>query len=402
MLLTNKNFLFLWISQILSQLTVNVMNFLLLARIFELTSSSIATSLLWIAFSLPAVFFGSIGATTVDLLNRKKILMFTNLLQSLVLVFYFFTHETSIFMLYFVVIAYSFLNQFYVPAEMSTLPSIVKNGNLSKANSLFFFTQQLTLILGFVFAGIMQNIFGFKVSIFICGTLLFIAFVSVCFLPNTKEKISLNKSFEELLRTFFNKVVEGYVFIKHKKSILYPLSLLFLIQVSLAIVVTILPQIATEILNVAVSLSGVMIVVPVGIGAFIGSLVVNKLLKQKVRKKNIIEIGLFLLSFGTLLVVFANKLIAPISVLFIGLGFVMINIPTLTFLQQETPTWLRGRVFGNLFFFVTLASIIPVLFSGIISEIFGVKSLLTILSIFVILTLVYSIKKGNKLIQDNF
>lgn len=402
MLLTNKNFLFLWISQLLSQLTVNVMNFLLLARIFEITSSSIATSLLWIAFSLPAVFFGPIGATTVDLLNRKKILVFTNLLQSLVLVFYFFNHETSIFMLYFVVIAYSFLNQFYVPAEMSTLPSIVKNGNLAKANSLFFLTQQLTLILGFGFAGIMQNIFGFKVSILICGALLFLAFVSVSFLPNTREKISLNKNFEDLLRTFFDKIIEGYVFIKDKKSILYPLALLFLVQVSLAIVVSILPQIATEILNVAVSLSGVMIVVPVGIGAFIGSIFVNKLLKQKIRKKNVIELGLFLLSFGTLLVVFTNKLVAPISVLFIGIGFVMINIPTLTFLQQETPTWLRGRVFGNLFFFVTLASIIPVLFSGIISEIFGVKSLLTILSIFAILTLVYSIKKGNKLIQDNF
>lgn len=402
MLLTNKNFLFLWISQLLSQMTVNVMNFLLLARIFELTSSSIATSLLWIAYSLPAVFFGPIGATTVDLLNRKKILMSTNLLQAIVLLFYFFTHESSLFILYFVVTTYSLLNQFYVPAEMSTLPSIVKNSNLAKANSLFFLTQQLTLILGFGLAGIVQNIFGFKISVLICSILLFVAFISVSFLPSTKEKINLNKKFEDLLKTFFNKVIEGYLFIKNKKSILYPLSLLFLIQVSLAIVVTILPQIATEILNVAVSLSGIMIVVPVGIGAFIGSLVVNKLLKQKVRKKNIIEIGLFLLSFGTLLVVFAHKLIAPISVLFIGLGFVMINIPTLTFLQQETPTWLRGRVFDNLFFFVTLASIIPVLFSGIISEIFGVKSLLTILSVFAILTLVYSIKKGNKLIQDNF
>lgn len=383
-------------------MTVNVMNFLLLARIFEITSSSIATSLLWVVYALPTIFVGPIGAVAVDLLNRKKILVLTNLLQSLVLVVYFFTHESSIFMLYLVVSAYSFLNQFYVPAEMSTLPSIVKNGNLAKANSLFFLTQQLTLILGFGLAGIIQNIFGFKLSILICGVLLFIAFVSVSFLPNTREKISLNKSFEEILKTFFSKIIEGYLFIKNKKSILYPLGLLFLIQVSLAMVVTILPQIATEILKVAVSLSGVMIVVPVGIGALLGSVLVNKLLKQKTRKKRIIEIGLFLLSLGTLLLVYASNYFSSFSVIFIGLGFVMINIPTLTFLQNETPTWLRGRVFGNLFFFVTLASIVPVLFSGIISEIFGVKSLLTILSIFATLTLVYSIKKGNKLIQENF
>ena len=57
-----KNFHLLWISQILSQVTVNMMNFLLLAKLFNETGSSIATSLLWVSFALPTIFFGPIGA----------------------------------------------------------------------------------------------------------------------------------------------------------------------------------------------------------------------------------------------------------------------------------------------------------------------------------------------------
>ena len=69
----SRNFKLLFISQILSQVTVNMMNFLLLARLFEATGSSIATSLLWVSYALPTIFFGPIGAGIVDLVSRKNI-----------------------------------------------------------------------------------------------------------------------------------------------------------------------------------------------------------------------------------------------------------------------------------------------------------------------------------------
>ena len=54
-LIKNTKFVHLWTSQILSQLTINIMNFLLLIRLFEHTGSTIATSLLWAAYALPAI-----------------------------------------------------------------------------------------------------------------------------------------------------------------------------------------------------------------------------------------------------------------------------------------------------------------------------------------------------------
>ena len=81
-------------------------------------------------------------------------------------------------------------DQFYVPAEMASLPSLVAESKLAKANSMFFLTQQLSLIIGFGFAGIIQNYVGFEGSLAICAGALFIAFISVLFLPKLNQVVN--------------------------------------------------------------------------------------------------------------------------------------------------------------------------------------------------------------------
>lgn len=410
-ILSFKNkFIFLWISQILSQVTVNMMNFLLLAKIFEATGSTIATSLLWVSYALPTVFFGPVGAAMADFANRRKTLMITNILQSLVILIYVFTNRYSIFLLFAVVTLYSFLNQFYVPAESASLPSVVGKKKLPQANSLFFLTQQLSLVVGFGFAGLIEKLVGFNGALIISSVMLFVAFLSVYFLPNLRPRKKMPENFEDVLKEFFSHIVEGYRFIKERKPILYPLGLLFMIQVGLTIIVSNLPVFADEILKVSISYVGLFIVVPAGIGATLGSIYVNRLIKKGWRKKKIIDIALSLLGVGVLIIAlgipfipgFIRFISGPILVLIVGFGFVGVNIPTLTYLQEVTPEWLRGRVFGNLYFLITIATIFPVIFSGVVSEFFGLKTLLTILSLGVILVLAFSLRNGQKLIEENF
>lgn len=398
----SKNFHLLFLSQILSQVTVNMMNFLLLARLFEITGSSIATSLLWVSYALPTIFFGPIGAGIVDLVSRRKTLLITNLLQALIIFLFIFVHSYSTFLLFAVVLAYSFLNQFYVPAEMASLPSLVAKNKLAKANSLFFLTQQISLIIGFGFAGIIEKFLGFEGSLILCSAFLFIATVSVYFLPQMNPTKKLKGDFEDVMKTFFNHIIEGYRYIKGNKTILYPLGLLFTIQVGLAIVTANLPAVAKEILHTSIAYVGLLMVVPAGIGATIASVLITRLLKNKWRKKKIIEISLGILAVAIISLLLWGLFIAPIAVIFIGIGFVGINIPTLTYLQEVTPEWLRGRVFGNLWFMIAIATIFPLIFSGVISEFFGVKTLLSIMAIGVILILGFSLRSGQKLIQENF
>lgn len=405
----SSKFLYLWASQMLSQMTVNIVNFILLAHIYTVTNSSIATSLLWVSYSLPALLIGPIGSASVDLVSRRKLLMLSNLLQSITVFLYIFVGMKSIFYLYAIVFAYSVLNQFYGPAEAASLPSTVGKKLLPRANSIFFMTQQISMVLGFGFAGILQGILGFNGAIILCTVFLFLAFVSVSFLSDDKPKKKLSGEFEKVLKTLFNSIIEGYDFIRENKAILFPLLILLGIQAALAIVIVSLPVIATEILNIPVGYSGLSIALPAGIGALLGSVYIPKLIKKTIRKKALIEaslglttFSLFVLSIGIpFLPVWLRISITPILIMATGFAFVGINIPALTFLQESTPEWFRGRVFGSLWFMTTLISIIPVIFSGAISEIFGVRTLFAMMATGTFLVMLYSKRRGQKMIETH-
>jgi MFS family permease len=406
----NRKFLYIWASQILSQLTINIMNFLLLTRLFEATGSSIATSFLWVVYALPAILIGPFAAASVDMVSRRWMLMVTNLLQAFAIFVYAFLHRTSLFLLYGVALSYSFLNQFYVPSEAATLPSVTPKNHLPQANSLFFLTQQGSLILGFGFAGLLRQFLGFDTTLFLCSGFLLLAFISVSFLPKLSAKTNIPKSFERALAKFFERILEGYQFIREQKNVLAPFLILMVVQISLAIVVVNVPLMAKDIFGIPLNSAGVTIVVPAGIGAIVGAITSSKLLKKGWRKKAVIDLALKLLTFCVLLLVFLvpelpgmlRVTLGVIITLVTGAAFISIVIPSQTFLQEATPGGLRGRVFGNFWFLSTIATIFPVIFSGTISELFGIRLLLFLLGAGALAGVILSKRLGDRFIQNGF
>jgi MFS family permease len=84
------------------------------------------------------------------------------------------------------------------------------------------------------------------------------------------------------------------------------------------------------------------------------------------------------------------------------MSFIGIIIPSQTFLQEATPGGLRGRVFGNFWFLVTVATILPIIFSGAIVEIFGIRFLCLLLTSFGLIALIVSKKFGQKMLVNSF
>lgn len=403
----NKKFVNIWVSQIFSQLTINIMNFVLLTRLFEVTGSAISTSLLWVAYALPAMIIGPFASGIIDLVNKRKILVISNLLQALTILIFAFTQHSNIFVIYEVVFIYSFLNQFYVPAEASTLPTVLEGKKLAHGNSLFFITQQSSLVLGFAVAGLLKSALGFQNTLFLCSGFLFIAFLSTTFLPDIKSEKTISGELDEALFSFFKHIKEGYNFIKNERKVLTPVLLLLGFQVALQLCVVQFPILAKNILSIPLNAAGIYILAPAGLGAVLGAMSIPKLLKKNMRKKTIID-GSLLLIAGSLLVItfiaplFPNIIKTLLSLamfITLGYGFVGILIPSQTFLQESTPEDLRGRVFGNFSFLVTVTSVLPVLFSGSIVELFGIKFLLFTLSAFVIAVYVFSKKFGDRFLN---
>ena len=149
------------------------------------------------------------------------------------------------------------------------------------------------------------------------------------------------------------------------------------------------PSIAKDLLRLSLNTAGIYILVPAGIGAISGILILPKLLAKDWRKKKVIDtsllligIFLFLFTFIIPLLPYALRVISTfISFVMLGVSFVGVTIPSQTFLQESTPKGLMGRVFGNFWFLVTVASVLPVIFSGSIIEVLGIRILLLIFSL---------------------
>ena len=403
----NKNFLYIWISQIFSQLTINIMNFVFLIRLFEVTGSAISTSLLWVAYALPAILIGPFASGVVDLVDRRKMLIITNLLQAVTIFLFALAPKANIFLLYEVVFIYSLINQFYVPSEAATLPSVLHKENLTHGNSLFFITQQGSIVLGFAVAGLLNGMLGFNNTLFLCSFFLFIAFMSTAFLPRLEPNNEIPKKFETAVFGFFKHIADGYDFIKSERKILTPFLLLIGFQVALQVAVVQVPIIAKDILQIPLNAAGIFILVPAGIGAIAGALVMPKLLRRRYRKKQIVDAALLTIGVSLFALTFIfpffsywiRVVLSFFSMFLSGLSFVCILVPSQTFLQESTPAELRGRVFGNFWFLVTVASVLPVIFSGSVVELLGIKSLLLILSIFTFAIFAISKRFGDRFLS---
>ena len=388
-LIKHTKFPFLWSSQILSQLTINMMNFLLLVRIYENTNSTLATSLLWVSYAIPVLIIGPIASALVDYWDRRNILIFTNLLQAIVVLYYALFFREKVFFIYGLTFFYSLINQFYVPAESASVTFVVENKHLPHANGLIFITQQLSLILGFALASIFNRFLGFNTSLIICAVLLFTAFICVIFLPKMKMKINEKGGIEETFFSFFKSIYKGYKYIRTNNNILLTFVLLIIVQVLYSIIIVSVPMIADQLLNIPANLSGIYIVIPAGLGSMLGAIYMPTFLKNKWRKRSLIETSLFTIAILFLIITFLVSLFSTILkiifsgiiIFFIGAFFIGILIPSQTYLQENTPDEYKGRIFGNMWFITTLATLIPVIFYGAMSEIFGIKILMTLISV---------------------
>lgn len=383
-LLKNRNFKLLWTSQIMSQITINIMNFLVIVRVYEQTHSPIASSLIWVAYALPALLVGPIGSASVDMIDRRKVLMFATLSQSVVILLYVFTYDIALSISYIVVFLYSMFNQFYVPAESASLPYLVPKKDLTEGNSTFFLSQQVAVLVAFVAAGVVAELFGLRVAFIAASVLLLFAFTAVHRLPKMEvAHVGLSGNFTKKVRKFFDQVLEGFRFILTNKVIFLPFMFLLSLWTLMSILTVNMPLIGEEIIKVKSNLAGIMIVIPAAFGAFVGTTYLSKY-DQKIRRSEIVRTSLLILATVfisvPLLIPLLNfwlaRTIVIIAFFFAGLGYIGSLVPSLTYIQTHTPENMTGRVLGYFWFVSSIIGILPVLFSATITEVFGIRILL--------------------------
>lgn len=379
--LKNRNFLKIWGAQLVSLICANMLAFILMGRVYQVTGSAIAVGLLWGFYILPSATLGPFIGVFLDYLDKKKILIFSSLVQSFVVLLFLGVSE-KIWPLYTIILLYSFCDEFFNPAVAVLIPSLVKRKELAAANSLFLFTTQGSFALGFLIGGLMLKFLGFSRYPFFIALFLLLFSAILASLLKWKRPIP-EKKIEVSLTGFWQHLLKGYNFIKNEPKILFPMMLLGGLQIILGMGLILVPSISKDILSIEFADSSYVIILPAVLGAILGSFLVERMIRKYLKRILIIN-GLFLLGISLLIfslilpLIWFPAIFGSLLAFLAGVAFVLMFVPLQVLIQENTPFVVRGRVFGTLSTLITLAAAVPVLGAVTLVDILGVKLVITI------------------------
>ena len=409
----NPSFLRLWLSQASTQIGGNMVLFALTVVVSS-TQPNTAVSLLILSFLVPAVLFSAVAGVYVDRVDRRLVLIGTNILRGAAMIALFLVGDYFLLILLLNIFV-STVTVFFAPAEAAMIPEVVPRHQLLSANGVFTLTLNAAFALGFALLGpLIINIAGPQAVILIVAALYFLAAVFCFTLPASPPPPPLPTDTgphpvgetREAMRTTLAQLREGLSFIRDNRSIGW--SLLYLgITASLVGVLGVLgPDFAEPALGLKHK-DFAVIVLPLGGGIVMGILLLNAYGKFLPRRR-VIEGGLILLGVMLSLLSIAG----PISrflqnadtasslldlsaltsllaiVVFIafvaGLAYGAVAIPAQTQLQEDLPEEVRGRVFGVLNMLVSVSSFVPIIVVGPISDLIGTGTVMLVVGVSVL------------------
>ncbi len=417
-LLKKRNFLHLWLAQLISMTILNASNYAVLILIEVLTGSTTLVGLAIICFSVPAVLLGAPAGVFVDRMNKRRVLWASNILRAvatLLFVVSLLLNKHQLLPIYLLTFIISAIGQFFSPAEGSSIPMLVSEDELMPALSLFNITFMLSQALGFIiFAPIILSLlpafhlFSITIdsiiSLYVIIALLYIVCaVLILLIPHAPFKRELAKQsrvttrdLEVVSRNMWLEMFQGWNFVRRNKRLL-----LAVIQLSFAgVLILVIGELATPIVTKLLDLPAnamAFIFAPAGIGLVLGSIFMPRITRHTGKPRAVLlgAVGLMLLTTLIPLTTFITRKLQPhgwnadpilliLIALFMfaaGIALDFINIPAQTSMQEQAPEWIKGRVLALQIMLYNACSIPVILFIGLIADLFGIDRVMYVMSI---------------------
>ncbi len=398
----NPEFQKLWWAQILSQVAFNTLLYSLIIRIAERTTSNTAVSFFILSFSVPAVIFGLFAGVYVDRWDRRSILIATNVLRTALIPLFYLAERNGFYAIYPLAIITSVVTQFFIPAEASKMATTVPHRILHQANSLFTFTLYTAIIIGPIAAGPALKYIGLDRLFVVLFVLFGLATIMTMLLSKDSKDREEKPNGEE--RKIHSELLDALKHIWGNSRVKAGILLLTFSQTMIQMIAAVAPGFARNVLGVDVADTSLLLLGPAALGMIVGALVLSRF-GHRWNKKRLIVIGVFLAGIQLMILGavrgfenYVDVIQLAVATLFtLGAANAMLDVPSQTAIQVHTPEELRGRVYGILNTMINGASFLPVLFAGVIADIFGVSTMIILLGIVVFLTGFYIQDKAKQL-----
>lgn len=359
----NKNFIIIVIGQIISLFGNAIQRFSMSLYLLEFTGSTAAFARILAISTIPYIIFAPIAGRLSDNINRKKIMVYLDLICSVVIGCYAFVllrgydHELIVGTVMFIL---SICATLYAPAVTSCIPQIVEEEKLTSANGIINQVGSVVNFAGPILAGLLYGLLGIKAIVIINAVSFVVSAIMEMFLdiPDVVKKEEVNGDDNEkvisidFVKKSFIDMKESFVYLKNEKKIVlgiiasYALCNIFLVPI-LSIVA---PYFINVFLGLPSEIFGIVeaiCVLGMILGGFWISVKPNMFSIKKVHYTYFpMILGVIIMSTLGFIKLNAYALagIFAFGGLAIMLSLSLSNVLTLTFIQKQVPDNMLGRV----------------------------------------------------------
>lgn len=369
--LINRNFALLFFGRLVSDIGHHLYNFAIGWYVLSLTNSA-AQAGFYMAFGgIVYVILTPLAGVLVDRLDRIKIIYITDFIRGISIftagLFILFQPDLNLFgfmidgssestqlvVLYITAFIFSVNGALFAPAVTASVPYLVEDADLQRANSLHAGQTALVSIIGAVSAGILYGALGIGFIFILTSVSYLLSAISEMFIKaNTHEKNTTKLTLTSAMSEFS----EGFTFILKKEGML-----------SFVLIVLVVNMLASPLFGVAqpyffnqVVQTDAFYFSLIGFAFSTGSIVMAVILSRKTTDKKVnhpLKKGLFGFTIGVALnglivLSFVESwinFIAMYSLMFlvsIGIGLIItyVNTPIGVALQRYVPKDKLGRV----------------------------------------------------------
>ena len=390
--LKNRDFLALWLSQLVSKVGDNFAVVAALVLINELAEKTgLAVVVIAAAMTIPQLFALASGVL-VDRLNRKTVMIVSDLLRAgIVLLALLVQHSGHLYILYLVAFAVMGLGAIYIPARNASIPNMVPEEHLLTANALIQATELVSLIAGASLATLVISLTSTSTA-FVVDSLTFVVsalFLLAAHIPRGKPAAALVVPRSEF-HAFWVSFVDGLRYIASNKHLLQLMAITTMATLGLSATVLMAAAFFKQLLGISAEYLGLLQATE-GLGMAFGAILIS-VYASWARSRQIVSVAMIILGLGILIFALAPVFwLVLVGALVVGLCVVSARTTLAAMTQALVPDSQRGRVESAMVTVIGIGTMGALIMAGILGDVVGPKSVFVFTGIIVLFSGVASI-----------
>jgi MFS family permease len=335
------------------------------------TDTDLAISWILIAKTLPRFFLGPLAGVLADRVNRKWVLVTSDVLRAgIVLSFLLVDRPERVWLIYVLTVAQFIVASFFEPASSAILPGLVEGEQeLVTANVLGSITWSAMLAMGAAAGGVFAGIFGAEAALVIDSATFLVSAGLVLRVDYDRSSIPV-----ETASSGFKDMVDGFKYVIKEKGLGFLVLIKSMGQIGSAdILIAVFAERYFPYGQEGATAMGIMFAAS-GLGAILGPLIAKALGGTSTRElRSLIQKSYLLIPVGWLLLAVSPTLWgACIGVAIRMMGLSINWTYSNVLIQYQVPDRILGRVFAIDLGLFTLTSSTAVLLTGVFLDSFQV------------------------------